>query len=69
MVNEKTLNSDGTEVNFATNTLGTYLLTEGFLSSLEASKNVSFDCLAIFVVIPPNNRKLLTIYSNPLILL
>ena len=35
MVNERTLNADGVEMNFATNTLGTYLLTTGLLDHIE----------------------------------
>jgi len=35
MVHERTLTPEGVETNFATNTLGTYALTEGLLPSLE----------------------------------
>jgi NAD(P)-dependent dehydrogenase (short-subunit alcohol dehydrogenase family) len=35
MVHERTLTPEGMETNFATNTLGTYALTEGLLPSLE----------------------------------
>jgi len=37
MVNTRTLNSEGMEVNFATNSLGTYILTSALLPILQAS--------------------------------
>lgn len=39
MVNDKTTTDDGLEKNFATNTLGTYILTTGLISVLEKSKH------------------------------
>lgn len=42
MVNTRTLNSDGLEVNFATNTLAAYLLTSLLLPTLKTSQDVSF---------------------------
>ena len=38
MVNERTVTEDGLEKNFATNTLGTYILTSGLISTLEKSE-------------------------------
>lgn len=38
MVNERTVSDDGLEKNFATNTLGTYILTTGLISVLEKSQ-------------------------------
>ena len=38
MVNERTVSEDGLEKNFATNTLGTYILTTGLISTLEKSE-------------------------------
>lgn len=35
MTNKRTVNSDDLEVNFATNTLGTYILTTGFIDYLK----------------------------------
>ena len=34
MVNTRTVNEDGLEMNFATNTLGMYILTNGLLDSI-----------------------------------
>ena len=34
MVNTRTVNDDGLEMNFATNTLGMYILTNGLLDSI-----------------------------------
>lgn len=41
MVHERELSPQGIEVNFATNTLATFLLTEGLLDTLKKSDNVS----------------------------
>ncbi len=41
MVNSPTFNSEELEVNFATNTLATYLITKMLLPTLETSKDVS----------------------------
>ena len=38
MVNERVVSEDGLEKNFATNTLGTYILTTGLISTLEKSE-------------------------------
>lgn len=38
MVNERTVTEEGLEKNFATNSLGTYILTTGLIGALEKSK-------------------------------
>lgn len=42
MVNTRTLNSEGMETNFATNTLATYLITKMLLPLLRSSEDVCF---------------------------
>lgn len=39
MVNTRTVTDDGLEVNFATNTMGTYILTEGLVPLLKKTSN------------------------------
>ena len=39
MVNERTVSADGLEKNFATNTLGTYLLTVGLIPVMSKSED------------------------------
>ena len=39
MVNERTVSDDGLEKNFATNTLGTYILTVGLIPVMSKSED------------------------------
>ena len=48
MVNQRTLTDDGLEVNFATNTLGMYILTNGLLDSI-TDRQVFFN-QALFII-------------------
>ncbi|VDM04788.1 unnamed protein product [Schistocephalus solidus] len=59
MVNERNLNADGLEVNFATNTLGTFVMTTSLLPLLKKSPDVSRNLLLlIFLLLTSRNLNL-----------
>ena len=60
MVNKREETADGLEKNFATNTLGTYLLTEGLISLLQNENNPS----KFSQKDPPNMTNLISLKSK-----
>ena len=65
MVNKRELTEDGIERNFATNTLGTHLLTMGLLPALEKQEDARVVRSSWFILMRCSIESLVTVVKYP----